>query len=140
MPSVHSVEEISVQPNVIPVRIETLKLPHLSGVKLDTLPHSCVNLLIGADVPELFCINNSRKDPRCTPCAIGTPLGWTLLGPSLSPSFHRNCQVNFLSKGNVYLNDTIENIWKTEFEDDTSTFDTPNSKEDRMLTKSCNLQ
>ena len=135
LPSVHSIEEIPVQPNVIPVKSEALKLPHLSGVKLDTLPHSCVNLLIGADVPELFCISNSRKGPRGTPCAIETPLGWSLLGPSLSPSFNRNCQVNFLSKGNVYLNETIEKMWKTEFDDGTSTFDTPNSKEDRHAYK-----
>ena len=135
LPNVHSIEEIPVQPNVIPVKSETLKLPHLSGVKLDTLSHSCVNLLIGADVLELFRIFNSRKGPRGAPCAIETPLGWSLLGSSLSPSFHRNCQVNFLRKEKVYLNDTIEKMWKAEFEDGTSTFDTPNSKEDRNAYK-----
>ena len=135
LPNVHSVEEIPVQPNVIPVKSETLKLPHLSGVKLEAISHSCINLLIGADAPELFCIYNSRKGPKGTPCGVETPLGWSLLGPSLSPSFHCNCQDNFLSKGNAYLNDTTEKMWKTEFEDGTSTFDTPDSKEDRNAYK-----
>ena len=80
--NVHSVENIPVQPNNVSVDAEVCKLPHLQDINLKSLPHASVNLLIGADVPELFCIYSARRGPRGTPCAIETPLGWSLLGPS----------------------------------------------------------
>ena len=54
--NVHSVENIPVQPNKVLADAEVCKLLHLQDVKLKSLPHASVNLLIGADVPELFCI------------------------------------------------------------------------------------
>ena len=96
--NVHSVENIPVQPNNVSVDAEVCKLPHLQDINLKSLPHASVNLLIGADVPELFCIYSARSGPRGTPRAIETPLGWSLLGPSLSPSQGSNCTVNFIVK------------------------------------------
>ena len=71
------------QPNLVPTQRKILELPHLKGIKLDNLSNVEVGLLIGVDVPELFCTSEFRKGPRGTPSAIYTPLVWSLLGPSL---------------------------------------------------------
>ena len=97
---------------------------------MKSLPHASVNLLIGADVPELFCIYSARRGPRGTPCAIETPLGWSLLGPSLSPSQGSNCTVNFIVKKDA--TEMVARMWETEFESGTSIFDDSFSKEDRL--------
>ena len=57
-----------------------------------------IGLLIGVDVPELFCMNEFCKGPRGTPSAIYALLGWLFLGPSSSPSHSTNCRVHFLPK------------------------------------------
>ena len=92
IPNVFSINEIPVRPNLVPTQRKILEL------KLDTLSNVEVGLLIGVDVPELFCTREFRKGPRGTPSAIYTPLGWSLLGPSLSPSYSTNCKVHFLRK------------------------------------------
>ena len=127
------VDEIPVQPNDILVGSEVLTLPHLQDVKLQSLPNTSVNLLIRADVPELFCIYGARKGPQGTPCAIETPLGWSLLGPSLSPSQESNCTVNFIKlKANQDARELVERMRENEFEPGTSIFDLSSSKEDRI--------
>ena len=128
--NVHSVENIPVQPINVSVDAEVCKLPHLQDINLKSFPHASVNLLIGADVPELFCIYSARRGPRGTPCAIETPLGWSLLGPSLSPSQGSNCTVNFIVKKDA--TEMVARMWETEFEPGTSIFDDSFSKEDRL--------
>ena len=128
--NVHSVENIPVQPNNVSVDAEVCKLPHLQDINLKSLPHASANLLIGADVPELFCIYSARRGPRGTPCAIETALGWSLLGPSLSPSQGSNCTVNFIVKKDA--TEMVARMWETEFEPGTSIFDDSFSKEDRL--------
>ena len=54
-------------------------------------------MLIGADVPEMFCVGNIRKGPKDTPYTIETPLGWSLLGTSMTLSSQASFRVNFLS-------------------------------------------
>ena len=109
---------------------KTLELPHLKGIKLDTLSTAEVGLLIGVDVPELFCTSKFCKGPHGTPSAIYTPLGWSLLGPSLSPSYSKNCNVHFSRKTYDAAYQLIESLWDSEFLKDTTVLDTPNSKED----------
>ena len=132
--NVHSVKSIPVRPNNVSVDSEVYNLPHLKDIPLKSLPpHASVNLFIGADVPELFCIYSAQKGPRGTPCAIETPLGWSLLGPSLSPSQESNCTVNFISPSfNHEVSDLVEKMWENEFESGTSIFDFLSSKEDRI--------
>ena len=54
-------------------------------------------MLIGADVPEMFCVGNTQKGPKGTPYAIETSLGWSLVGPSMTLFSQANFYVNFLS-------------------------------------------
>ena len=129
--NVFSIDEIPIRPNLVPTQRKILDLPHLKGIKLDTLSKVEVGLLIGVDVPELFCTSEFRKGPRGTPSAIYTPLGWSLLGPSLSPSYSTNCKVHFSRKTDDAAYQLIESLWDSEFVKGTTVLDTPNSKEDR---------
>ena len=129
-PNVHSVKYIPAQPNVIPE--EVLQLPHLNDIKVNVIPGASLDLLIGADVPELFCIYSYRKGSRGAPCAVETPLGWSLLSPSLPRSLKNHCQVNFVSKTQELMEDTIVRMWQSEFDLGTSIFKVPHSKEDRI--------
>ena len=126
--NVFSINEIPVRPNLVPTQRKILELPHLKGIKFDTLSNAEVGLLIGVDVPELFCTSEFREGPRGTPSAIYTPLGWSLLGPSLSPSYSTNCKVHFLRKTDDAAYQLIESLWDSEFLKGTTVLDTPNSK------------
>ena len=131
--NVLSVDNIPVQPNDNSVMSEVLNLPHLKDVTLNTLPDASVNLLIGANAPEVFCIYSARKGTKVTPCAIETPFGWSLLGPSFSPSKESNRTVNFVDcKRNHEVAELVEKMWENEFDTGTSIFDGSSSKEDRI--------
>ena len=129
--NVHSIESISLQPNSIPPKRELSQFQHLKDIRFDTIPGASIQMLIGADVPEMFCVGNIRKGPKGTPYAIETPLGWSLLGPSMTLSSQSNFNVNFLSCKDNELLQATERLWKSDFERGTSVLNVPNSKEDR---------
>ena len=126
---VYTIYDIPVKPNQIP---EGPQLPHLDGINSFTLSDASVTLLIGADTPELFCICNARKGLKGTPCAIETPLGWSLLGPSMAGTVNSNCHVNFIAKATTAITEAVEKMWANKFEVGSSVFDYPHSKEDRI--------
>ena len=66
------------------------------------------------------------------PVRYRNPVGWSLLGPSISPSHSSNSEVNFVCRTNGFLHKTIERMWESELQVGTSVFDTPNSKYDRI--------
>ena len=62
--NVHSIESIFLQPNFIPPKRELSQFQHLKEIKFDTIPGASIQLLIGADVPEMFCVGNIRNPFR----------------------------------------------------------------------------
>ena len=88
LPKVFVIDNIPVKPNTASQRL--LKASYLNDVVLNSIPGGTVSILIGADVPELFCMNRFKRGPPGTPIAVETPVGWSLLGPSLSPSYATN--------------------------------------------------
>ena len=130
LPSVHSVETIPVKPNAIKSK-SLAEMPHLRDISFKKLRGAKVFLLIGADVPKLFCIKSYRKDPRGTPVVIETPFGWSLLGSSFSPSFNTNCNVNFIRKRDESVRQLVQDMWEADFQKGTGVLDVPNSSEDR---------
>ena len=60
LPSVHSVETISIKPNAIKGK-SVAEMPHLRDISFRELRGAKVSLLIGADVPEMLCIKSYRK-------------------------------------------------------------------------------
>ena len=110
-----SVDKIPVKPNMIRNK-SILEMPHLQDISLQELRRAEVSVLIGADVPEMFCARNYRKGTRGGPTAIETPLGCSLLGLSLSPSFRTTCKVNFIQKKEDDLDQLVSCLWDADFQ------------------------
>jgi len=126
LPKVYVVDKIPVKPNT--VRYEDLcEVTPLKDVEFNNLTSTCVSVLIGADIPELFCIKSFRKGPPGSPVAILFPIGWSLLGPSLSPSFTTNCNVNFVRMENC--------LWDRDFQTGASDFQPTRKQEVYSITK-----
>ena len=110
----------------------------------DIIPSGTVDLFLGADNPELFLPSSTRKGSCGLPSAILTPLGWSLLGPSLSPSSTVGCSVNFTRWNELSEVALVKQLWETNFQDGTRVLDSPNSKEDwaalQLLTNSVEVQ
>ena len=137
LPNVFSIENISINPNVIPAKGVLNTMPHLSGITFQRIPDATVTLLIGADVPEVFCPIDVCKGGRGQPIAFKSILGWSLLGPSLSSSRSSNCWVNFIthSEKGKEIEQLVQTLWSTDFGDGTSVFDQPYFREDKAMLK-----
>ena len=82
--------------------------------------------------PRFFALRAFRKGPLGTPLWLyETPLGWSLLGSSLSPSFSTNCNVNFIRKRDASVEQLVQDMWEADFQKGTGVLDVPNSSEDR---------
>ena len=82
LPKVFSIENIPVNPNLTPAKGVLSALPHLTGITFPKIPGASVTLLIGADVPEVFCFVDVRKGGRGLPIAVKTPCCVKLVRPS----------------------------------------------------------
>ena len=132
---VFCIPSIPVTPNLIPAKTDLDKLTDLRDIEFPQVKNATVTLLIGADCPEMFCVSEMRKGVRGQPVAIKTPLGWSLLGPSLSLGVSKNCQVNFVKATDTSHRD-ISCLWENDFGCGTSVLDVPSSKEDRIVYES----
>ncbi|CAB3995709.1 nek6 si:ch211- NIMA (never in mitosis gene a)-related kinase 6 [Paramuricea clavata] len=79
---VWSVEALPVSSKAIPVEEDLKKWTHLSDLEFPRIETEDVMLLIGADTPEAFWVMEERRGERGEPCAIKSPLGWALFGPT----------------------------------------------------------
>ena len=115
LPNVFSIENIPINPNVIPAKGVLNTMPHLSGITFQRIPDATVTLLIGADVPEVFCPIDVRKGGRGQPIVFKSILGWSLLGQSLSSSRSSNCSVNFIahSEKGKEIEQLVQTLWST---------------------------
>ena len=77
-------------------------------------------------------IQNPQQSDRF---AVETPLGWSLLGPSLSLSTTNNFSTNFVRVTKDTVHRQIESLWETDFGNATLVLDVPSSKEDRIVFK-----
>ena len=130
---VFSIKNIPVSPNAIPAKGALNKMPHLHDIEFQKIPGATVTLLIGADVPEAFCPIDIRRGNRGQPIAVETPLGWSLLGPSLSSARSSNCSVNFVTRCDSGIERLVQTLWSTDFGDGISVFDQPYSREDKTM-------
>ena len=132
---VFSIDDIPVPPNLIPAKCKLKEMPHLCNLAFPKIDGASVTLLIEADVPQLFCLAAFREGRRSEAVAIKTPLGWSLLGSSLSLSSTQNCKVNFVKHNHKIVEQQIQTIWFANFEKRTTVLDMPFSREDRLMYK-----
>ena len=97
----------------IATRADIGSCPHLADIELTELEDKSVELLIGANTPEVFFCEEER---RGGPYGIRTILGWTVLGPR-SKGVPENGSVNFIRCDDTLLNKQVEQFWNTEFSD-----------------------
>ena len=64
------IEDIPVTPNAIPADKDLNIFPHFRDLNFPQVHGATVTLLIGANVPELFCTRNVRKGARGQPIAV----------------------------------------------------------------------
>ena len=70
LPKVFSIDDIPVRPNLMPAKCEIREMPHLCDLVFLKFEGASVTLLIGTDVPELFCPAAFRKSRQGEPVAI----------------------------------------------------------------------
>ena len=94
-----------------------LKLwPHLSDLKLHSVPHGKVTMLIGLDHPEIVERQLAvRRGKTGGPLGIKTPLGWTVCGRVGTTSSPKT-RVNFLAMDQS-INERLDKLFNTEFRD-----------------------
>ncbi|XP_077965590.1 uncharacterized protein LOC144411844 [Styela clava] len=95
--NVMSIDKIPVQPNPIPSDEEFKLLSHLQEIGLPKIKNTKVSLLIGTDCPYAHYVLEVRTGNKKQPFAQKSPLGWSIIGPSVNiPSTHK-IHVNFVN-------------------------------------------
>ena len=111
---VWTVDEIPVSEDVIPTQKNMKSWPHLEDVEISALESSKVSLLIGSDMPEVFWGLEERRGKKKEPYAVCSILGWNLIGPT-GPAVGATGNVNFTHSN--MLQEQVERMWKTDFND-----------------------
>ncbi|XP_077966575.1 uncharacterized protein LOC144420797 [Styela clava] len=88
--------------------------------------------LLGTDCHYAHYVLEVRTGNKKQPFAQKSPLGWSIIGPSVNiPSTHK-IHVNFV-KSDMLLEEEIRRTWYTDFEDEIGDLTFPTSKEDRHV-------
>ena len=113
LPCVYTRPVLPINVENIPVQEDVDRWEHLKGIKLPSLEHKKVELLIGQDVPAVMAPIHMKKgrDGR-EPYAVKTILGWALNGP-LEVTNRRKVSVNFIH-GNSLLENQVERFWRMD--------------------------
>ena len=113
---VWSMEALPVSSKATPVE-DLKKWTHLSDLEFPRIETEDIMLLIGADMPEAFWVMEERRGERGEPCAIKSPLGWALFGPTAKFKYSETGMVNLIKRDNGQLQCQLEMFWKTDFGD-----------------------
>ena len=96
-------------------------------------------LLIGLDASDAFIVEEVRRGRPSDPVAFKVPLGWALTGPK-SQRQDTVFPMNFKQTSDQSLHESLEHMWKTEFEDTSLPSDTDFSQEDNLHWRLCNQE
>ena len=115
-----TVDRLNASSRSIPSEQDARNWPHLEDINLSSISEKEVRLIIGTNASEAFWILDERRGERGEPCALRTPLGWTLMGPMekiQSQECHVN--VNFVRSVEVAREDDclvqqVERFWEIE--------------------------
>ena len=105
----------------IPSNADTKHFAHLHGLNFPDLGHKRVDILIGADVIKAHLADQTRSGLDNEPVGIHTPLGWSIVGPTLAatetvgPTF---LVVNFVRVDNDTLHKQLMKMFRHDFQTD----------------------
>ena len=81
MKKVWTLKKIPISLDSLPSTDQVAKYDHLSDISVPKLKSKDVMLLIGSDVPDISVPLEVRRGKQGEPCAIRSPLGWSIVGP-----------------------------------------------------------
>ena len=125
LPEVYAIDKIVIRTVSVP-RDQLQRYAHLRNLNLPSVDE--VSLLVGANAPEAFCIEDIRKGKGKQPIAVKLPLGWSVFQSTIGNA-RNSLQVNLVQTDS--LQQQLEDKWKADVRD-TNLQDGPQmSKEDR---------
>ena len=93
LPEVYSIDKIAMRTVYVP-RDQLQGYVHLRNLNLPSVDEE-VSLLVGANAPEAFCIEDIRKGKGKQPIAVKLPLGWSVFRPTIGNA-QNSLQVNLV--------------------------------------------
>ena len=100
----------------IPIAEDIAGYNHLNDVVIAELPNKDVSLLIGSDYPEAFREISRREGGNNELYAVQTKLGFSVIG--LTKGTHeRNAAVHYLHYERESLDEKLDKLWNTDFND-----------------------
>ena len=90
--------------------------PHLKDIVITEVDETQVTMLIGANVPEAQVHKECRKGKGGEPNAVGTMLGWAVLGPVdvVSSLNSHKVNVNFVNYDSELSDQQMEQFLRLE--------------------------
>ena len=103
----------------IPSNADTKHFAHLHGLNFLDLGHKRVDILIGADVIKAHLADQTRSGLDNEPVGIHTPLGWSIVGPTLAATKTvgpTSLVVNFVRVDNDTLHKQLMKMFRHDFQ------------------------
>lgn len=112
-PKVMTMPTLHLHPNDV-TREDMSKWQHLQDLNIPAVDSTCVEMIIGQDVPEALKPIEVKTGPRGAPYAVKTALGWTVNGP-----FHKDHLKDEASSCHMVQNDAklqqqVERFWQLD--------------------------
>ncbi|XP_053406377.1 uncharacterized protein LOC128546124 [Mercenaria mercenaria] len=114
---VWSVKSLPVSTRSAAKNADIRDLPYLSKIETPEIDSSFVILLIGTDAPQAHIPLEVRSGRHDQPYAIKTQLGWAVRGPVTDTTTQKSANVNFQQSADVLLQQQLEKMWTTDFDD-----------------------
>ncbi|XP_053392148.1 uncharacterized protein LOC128554860 [Mercenaria mercenaria] len=114
---VWSVKELPISTRSAAVNVDLKKLPYLSDIDIPQIDTNNVMLLIGTDSPAAHIPLEVRSGNIDQPYAVRSRLGWAVRGPVQDTCAPYTVNVHFEQSRDVLLQQQLERMWNTEFND-----------------------
>ena len=122
---------LPVTPKHMATNEEIRRWPHFHDICLPETGDKKVTILIGSDRPDIIGQQLDKREGECgQPCAVKTPLGWTVYGP-IGELADDPVHVNFTHTERENLNTQLERMYNEEFGDINTALEEGMSVEDR---------
>ena len=115
--NVWTVKRLPISSRTAAVSADIKKLSYLKDIDVPSIATTDVMLLIGTDSPAAHIPLEVRSGNSDQPYAIRTRLGWAIRGPVQATNASGGISVNFQQSTDVLLQQQLERMWTTDFDD-----------------------